>query len=408
MATIAAYAANRGARKLAKYVGKAAAERVKQWNKNRTNKKSAAKSYGKRSFIHDHDGINMTDHVVVINPYKKKKKQNKVTQWVTYQQQNSENITGAAGAQGIGLVNVDLSGWQLTLPDSDLANGQSPTEYFLPLFNYKYDNNAVAQAAPSEFQTSFPNSGKVYGQDMFVKNIYYDWMIANSSNAPMVLDLYCVVSKKSFNQTDLLVGPWDPLTNGVMGQCVQLILKKRQGINKPAAAQPIVASGVYTPPTFGDYGLTTYGFNPFQLKGFRQAYKCKFHKKIALDGGAVHKFNIKCEINKWFNEERVRANAATIVGATMQWFVICRGAPAVIETAGAGATARFRQVTTAATQISWTLSKKITFGFAPGNTAEENWVAPGFPLVSGTTTTKIINSEDAEVNQYVVNEADTN
>lgn len=394
-----------------------AANRAKKLVQTRLNfkaKKYAATGKGKtkrrggNTIVHDHDGINMTSHLIVLN---KRKSKRKVTNWHTYQQQNTENLTGAAGAQGIGLINIDFSQFQLNNPDPSYTTGAAPNEYYLPLYNYNYQAGAFAIVG-GNYATPQGAGGRVVGQDMFIKQVYYDLMIGNASNMSMVLDLYCVVSKKSLPPATVASysATWDPRVSGLMDEVVNMILQKRSNISKPVAANPTIASGTYTGPSFGDYGLTTYGFNPFQLKGFRDAYKCKFHKKISLDGGAVHKFNIKMIVNKWINEETVRTantNNYIVEGLTTQWFVVMRGAPGVVETAGAGSSNSVRQVTPAATQISWTLSKKITFGFAQGNTAQENWVSPGFPLVSGTTTVKIINSEDAEVNQYVLNEADT-
>lgn len=407
---VARIGASAGAQRVAKYLAKTAAQRVKKYMSSRKIQKSKPKFQGPK-VTHDHDGINSTSHTIVLN--KKSKKKKKIEQWHTYQQQNSENITGAAGAQAIGLINADFTTVQMSQTDLTTSTGATPLQYWAPLFNFKYDQQAgTALSGVSGYVTpwngSVPNANRVYGVNMFVKHVYYDFMFANASNAAMVMDLYAVVRKKDTAVAgNYTVDPFDSRTAGLMTEVTTLILNKRS-VGKPLAVQPVVSSGSYTGPTFGDYNITNYGFNPFQLKGFRETYKCKFHKVVSLDGGAVHRFNVMMHVNKWVNEERVRGGSNNAInGLTVQWFVICKGAPAVIETADTGSSIPYRQVTPAATQISYTLSKKIKFGFASGTNAEESWIQPGFPLVDGTSTTRFINSEDAEVAQIVVNAQDT-
>lgn len=370
---------------------------------------------GDTKWAHDHDGIKMSKHKIVLNSKTTKRK---VSSWNSYLQQNSDLYTGAAGAQLFSLMTIDFSQHQLNEVDVTPTNGARPNQYTLPLFNFN-TGQAYQQtiAAGNALATPYSGSGKVVGQDMYIKSVDYDFQITNASNGACVVDIYCVVTKQKPPQGTASLAysrAWNPSSSGLMEEVASMVLFERGTLTgaatKQVAAQPI-QQAVPTSSVFGDLGLTSYGFNPFQIKGFRKAYKCKFHKKLSMDAGATHKFDIKCHVNKWISEEMVRLNGASITdnvysGLTMQWFVIARGQPGVVEQDGVVPNFYDRQVTPIAVQLAVTHLKKINFGFGPGNSSKASWLAPNFSLLGTGATTKIYNSEDAEVVATVIDPTD--
>lgn len=410
---IAMRLAKHGAKQLGNYAKQKVQQKVTQYfkkGKTQSGRGTTKKRGGDTTYFHDHDGIKMSKHVIVL---KKGSKRRKVTQWVSMVQQNSDLVTGAAGAQSFTMLAIDFAQNQLSNPDSAPTNGPRPHEYILPLFNYG-TQSYIHSIASGQFQTPYNGSGKALGEDMFIKSVDYDIMISNMSNGACVVDLYAVVSKKQQPTAGAnYIGAWNSTQSGLYSEVAQMLLTGRGAYGtgvatKPVSAQPIQQVGP-TNPVFGDFGLTQYGFTPFSLKGFNESYKCKFHKKLSMDGGSTHKFDIKMLVNTWVNEETVRnATAANYVikGLTTQWFCIVRGQPGVVAQGGVVPIVYDRQVTPIATQLAVTMSRKINFGFGPGNSVKSTWLAPNFSILGTGATAAIVNVDDQEVNSFIVDPTD--
>lgn len=403
MLTIGAYkATGKVAQYAAKKLGQAARKYVK--------KKKTKKQYTQPSFAiqHDHDGINTTQKTVTLRKYKKSK--TKVGHWVTYRQQNSDVITDQAGAQAIGIMSIDFTAHNVSTRDTTVADGPAPHLYAMSLFNMNPSQGGVPQSGTTVNVNPWPSvTGPMRGGKMFIKSIKYEVQIYNSQTSAAEVTFYLVTNSKqqhngigggAYNAT-----AFNKNAMGILGESSTIHTIKRQNLGIVQANNATITSGTYAAPTFGDFGLGTHGFTPFQLEGIRKSYKRLIVKRMNLNSGATHKLYIKVNVNKWINEEEVLAssegaNTNIIPFTTMQMFLIAKGQPVAAETAGVNLGVVDRVITTAPTQIFWTTVKTISFGFAPGNSSKMNYIAANFPVTLGTTTARIIN-EDTGIEESV-------
>lgn len=359
------------------------------------------RSSSKQSFEADdlHSGKTMSTHHIYLG--KKHKVVSKSQQYghFEYHQENSETISCAAGSQTIAAISGDLYVNQLdlrTFSDVDPA----PDFYYNGLMKMNPNKRASGDGLPG-------GSGVAAGVELkttrlYVDKIVYNFQVVNASNTPTDFNFYATVRKKaSFISTG---AAWNQLVNGPIRD-MDLILSNMPGSATSVAASD--ASGVQTAAVFGKPTKFNYGFTPFQLEAFRKLYGLKMKRTVLLAPGAYHRFNIVIHVNRSFSEESLEVlrtrGVLDIAGLTLDMWGIVRGSPVIVRDATGVPYTINKSVTSSAAQIGWMSSRKVNGHFFDGAMSTQiDYSMPTWRLIGGTTTGKLINIVDAEVDNDIV------
>lgn len=316
-----------------------------------------------------------------------------------YQQQNTLAITCDTGTQTMYSIALDLTVDQLV--SSTTTTGPAPNIYARGLFHY----NPELRAAGDYGTLITPEGTRRGGSKMYVKYISYEFMISNESTTPATLELYWV--KPTGGGTNLQWGGTNtPLTEGCLGPLTSIIDQEMLGVGN--AVQNTLASGVTGIPLQGKPTLTTFGFNPFSIKGFGKAFKLVKKKIVELAASANEKISISIPIGKYYDESYVTNISQNSNGCipyhTMQLFGILKGSPVIVKTGSAvDYSLTDGACTTSQVEVAIAFVRKISVAYVKGGASSVHVVSNNFRTLSGTTVPIQINVQDAETQTDIAN-----
>lgn len=338
---------------------------------------------------------------------------------MTYVQQNTGYFANPSSQQLIVSICKDFAVEQMYYNTSVTSSTGSTQAH--PLYDtYAQD---LFWFNPYKRPTNNPLTGSStnmidYNSLMFIKSVTYELQLANHSNYAADVVLLCITPKKNLTTQDGF---------GTAGYNNASVASQFSGVGSPIVAffgdqqantylvpavQATDASGVYTNATVGFPSATTHGVSPFQFHAFRNLYKGLYKKEFNLAGGAIHKCEIRVHVNKWVKESALSSlsyggagGVASLVipGLTLDWEMIIRGSPVVLDNNGAlNSTQQDGAATMGQVGIAFTLVRKIEFGFKQVESMDMHAVAPNFYVPSGTSGGKIMNIVDTAVSQAFV------
>lgn len=376
-------------------LGKVAKRAYNAWkSKPSAAKKSYAKKQkstgGPSSWPADdiHSAKARSGHVIVLRKHKGKVSG---TGEFNYEQQNAQSVSCATGTQTTFAISQDLTATQILI-ESGVRTDPGPHEYHLGLMQYNPWLRASGDTA------GILNAGAAAtNSKLFVKSIFYEIQFSNASNTPLDFLFYAVTPKKGpFRGWQTSVS-FNQLTTGSLTD-MQTEINNLPG---PPSVQATDITSAQNPATFGKPGLTTYGFNPWQMAGYRKLYHCKMKREFNLAAGAYHKMTIRVDVNQYFSGQMLAPLIANggdgIPGASIQFFGILRGSPVIVKDAAGVPYVTNEAASTSAVQLAMTYTRKIKGTFVRGGNAMVDYVVPTFRSVGGTTTTQIMDMEDTQI-----------
>lgn len=368
--------------KVGKEVAKAARKAYKYSNTNKKRKRGGT-LYAQTT---EHAGKDESKHLVTLG---KKKKRGKGL--FTYTQQNAQLWTSLPGKQIIGTVAIDLTSEQVFNQSADAE--PNFMRYQRGLSYYAPSLRATGDAAGLISATTPVLNGK-----LLVHNIKYDIQFVNGASTATDVVLYVVTPRKGGQGTHWTSsGLGLTQSAGCLTDYGHLIGTMPSSVNAVNAGD---ASGVQVAGVIGKPSGDMVGFSPWQLPEFRKLYKCLLTKKVSLGGGSIHKFGINVAVNAIFNLDLMSDMNAhgtdAMINRTIQVFAIARGSPIIVREAdGTSPIIENSKVTTSAVEVGITCVRKITGSFMDQvHDAKVDYIMPTFRIVSGTTTTKLVDVED--------------
>lgn len=355
-----------------------------------------------------HSGKDRSKHIIVMG--RSKTKHTGAYGHFVYHQENSETISCQSGTQTVAAISGDL---YLAQIDKNAGSGNFPDPYpniyYRGLMEFNPNKRAAGDAGVTSNSVALLPSGLVLETTrLFVRKITYEIQVVNPTNTPTDFVLYITSHKKPVGGGNDGTGTWNQLTANPIYQA-QEVLNNLPG--NVTAAQATDVSGVQTAAQFGKTTLTTYGFSPFQLAGFRNLMKPLLKKEVNLAPGAYHKFEITIYVNKTFSEETLEAmrgkNMTDIPGCTFDIWGIVRGSPMIVRDQGTGVPFLVnKSVTTSSAEIGWTTSRKVEGHYFTGAVKTRlDYTANNFRTISGTTSGRILDIVDGiQDQQYVTNQ----
>lgn len=332
-------------------------------------------------------------------------------QTMMYMQQNSGYFANPPSKQIIVSIAQDLAVAQIQ--GETYSNNTAPKfdTYVDPLFlmnPFKRDTTNVL--------TGGAGGNANLMTSMYIKSVTYEFQFANQSNYAADVILYCLTPRKTganvgFSNAGKNTSGSADQTNGSSPVNTWInSFNSQLGTELPLGVQGVDAGGVFSGATAGYPTANTHGNTPFMYASFRKSFKGLYKREINLAAGAVHKFEVVVHVNKWVKETEVNsatyANQFGIPGLTLDWEMIVRGSPGVLQTDGVNNQVADQDCTITQVGIAYTVVRRITYGFKQTTESDMHVVAPTFyaPSTSGghVSNIKILNIVDTAVTNAVV------
>ncbi|AKV62286.1 putative capsid protein [Scythevirus monetis] len=195
--------------------------------------------------------------------------------WV-YTQQNNGRIVAGLGLQGAGVLLGHNTISQLVV-DTAVPNGTQ----------FKDD---VFAMNPYQANTGSGIFGSILApsQDRIMcRSVRTKFMMANTSNAPCVVVLYWVLSKKAHQGN-----PFDRWTSFL----------SETALGQSTATQPNQSDSSTGPGTTGVPTFAVYGQEPTTVRSWRNTFKLLRRKEYHMSFGAVQCINYSVAVNKMFDK----------------------------------------------------------------------------------------------------------
>lgn len=279
--------------------------------------------------------------------------------WV-YTQQNNGRIVAGLGLQGAGVLLGHNTISQLVV-DTAVPNGTQ----------FKDD---VFAMNPYQANTGSGIFGSILApsQDRIMcRSVRTKFMMANTSNAPCVVVLYWVLSKKAHQGN-----PFDRWTSFL----------SETALGQSTATQPNQSDSSTGPGTTGVPTFAVYGQEPTTVRSWRNTFKLLRRKEYHMSFGAVQCINYSVAVNKMFDKtvanQHNTLTSTGYPGGTVWLCAVVRGTPVDISVVSTGADTP--SVSTSNNEITWTGSVEYTYTGTPATRLDVNRVTQGFPSLFGS------------------------
>lgn len=224
---------------------------------------------------------------------------------------------------------------------------------------------------------------------IFLESCMASMQIVNSSNTPVVCDIYWCVPRIGLRDGPTVT--WiNSLADAAMGQ--------------PSNINPTSSVGALT---VGAPLISTYGQSPAYERTFRELYNIKLRKKIILQGGSSHDIRYKIWFNKFLHrstlEEKQTTGIAVAPGISLVPMIVARPGPVVFRE-GADIAANDQGYTTSNGKVGWTYTHRYVYRAVPEHRLSINRAAAQFVALvpdGSTKHLKFIDTEDSVVSTEV-------
>lgn len=346
----------------------------------------------------DHSGIRSSKYRIVLS---RKPSPKYMLGYLNYNQQNSLGVTCLSGQQTFFNMSNDLSIMQLGT-DSIVNQDPAPHQYYQGLLGMLPNIRSTGDAG----NVLIGSNALRLGARLFVKSITYEIQVSNESTTPCTFILYALTPKKGTNVNGWQTGEaFNLLAGGALFDVPNIIASEMTGVAD--ATQATRASETNTAGVIGKPTLSTYGFTPFQLKGFRAIYKGLLKKEINLAPSSMQKIRLEIAVNKIFDHDYIRTaflgGAYTVPFATIQLLGCLKGTPVMVKSPVAGIVYTANQAaTTSRNELAITFNRNIRGGLVQGGAAKTELSMNTFRTVTGTATLEQIDAEDTQIPSIIV------
>lgn len=322
---------------------------------------------------------------------------------MNYSQQNTLGVTCVTGTQTMFSISLDLTVNQLVAPGGAVAN-TPPNQYHRGLMTYNPNIRASGDYTGNVTAAGQRRSGS----KIYVGNIHYEFMVSNESTTPATLELYALTPRGSgsgvaWGDTNTI------LTEGCLGQLSSLIDLEMLG--NLDALQASVVGPVFGNGSPGRPTTSTYGFNPWTIKGFRAAFKMLSKKTVELAPGAAQKIKISIPVGKYFDESYVTSigqqNNGVLPYRTIQMIGILKGSPVMIKPGSSGElpidfSTTDGAVTTSQVEVALAFIRKMNVAFLKSGVSQFHITANNFRSLLGGAVGKQIDADDDNITASIV------
>ncbi|QKQ15102.1 Cap [Lactuca sativa geminiviridae] len=361
-----------------------------------------SRKYAKKTASNDHSGFGSQSRMVArsgrVKPWPKSFEGS-----MNYAQQNTLAVTCVTGTQTMFSVALDLTVEQF-IASGGLSANTPANQYHRGLMSF----NPNLRASGDYSGGVTPAGTRRAGSKIYVGSINYEFLVSNESTTPATLELYALTPR-----TSGLSASWGGtnaiLTEGCIGQLSGIIDQEMLGYGD--AIQAGYAGPVPTNATPGKPTTSTYGFNPWTIKGFRAAFKMLSKKQIDLAPGAAQKIKINLPVGKYFDESYVTSMGQQTNGAipyhTIQIMGILKGSPVIIKPGADGTspidfTTTDGAVTTSQVEVALAFTRKISVAFVKNGASQFHITANNFRSLSGGAIGKQIDADDDNITASIV------
>lgn len=340
-------------------VWKVAKKAYQAKQKYKPKRKSATKPFGGGPISVEPQTINHGS--VSLRLAKSPKKVPSLGRWI-YTQQNNGRVQAGIGLQGASVILGHNTISQLLVDTADTTSFTG-----LQFKDDVFSMNPYQTITGSGIFTSVAQPAQ---DRIMCRSVRTKLMLANNNNAPAVVVLYWVLSKKSHQGTPF--DRWDDF------------LRNGTALGQGVTSAPQQSDVAYTPGNTGVPKYDTYGQEPGTVVTWRQHFKILRRREYHLGFGAVQSINYNINVNKMFDRtlatQHNAMGSAGYPGGTVWLCMVVRGTPVDISLLTGTDTG---SVTTSGNEIGWTASVEYTYTGLAAKRLDFNRVRQGFPVPAG-------------------------